>query len=107
MAFIDRLGYKYFIMTFSEIVNEVQGDKEKAGELLVKIAKEQKRTLKEIKEAESQLKKVNSLYNSTMGEIENIRKHIKIPEIFNIVKDKQIYLFKDNQVEITNIDWLL
>ena len=94
-------------MTYSEIVDELQGDKEKAGEFLVKVAIEQQKTLKNIKSIEAQLEKANRHYNSTMKEIELVCKHIEMPNTFHIVKDKKYYLFNKNQTTITNIDWEL
>jgi hypothetical protein len=94
-------------MTYSEIVDELQGDKEKAGEFLVKVAIEQQKTLENIKKIEMQLEKANGHYNSTMNEIELVCKHIEIPTTFHIVKDKKYYLFNKNETTITNIDWEL
>ena len=94
-------------MTYSEIVDELQGDKEKAGEFLVKVAIEQQKILKNIENIEAQLEKANRHYSSTMNEIELVCKHIEMPTTFHIVKDKKYYLFNKNQTTITNIDWEL
>ena len=94
-------------MTYSEIDSYLQGDKQKAGELLVKIALEQKESLQIIKRLEDQLERANAKYNSTMREIELVCKHMQIPTTFHILKNKKYYSFDKNQISITNIDWEL
>jgi translation initiation factor IF-2 len=95
-------------MTFSEVVNYIQGDVKKGAELLVKMANEQEAALQRIKKAEEELQKANDNYSASMVSIENVCKHLKISPHFHIKKDKKYYHFTpEHHVHISNIDWEL
>lgn len=93
-------------MTFSEIVNELQGDKEKGIKMLITFAKEQKQSLKEIREAEKVVKVANGRYNSTMASIENVCKHLELSPHFLIREGKKCYqITPEFQAHISIVDY--
>lgn len=95
-------------MTFSEIVNTIQNDTDKAAELLVVFANEQQIALADIKLKEEQLQKSNDYYSATMKNIEMVCKHVKKYPHFSITKNNKFYHFTPEfQVVISDIDWKL
>lgn len=96
------------MISYSEVVNEIQGDEMKAVNRLMEIAIEQQRRLKEIKRLTAQLERENRDYNTRMSTMGHICKHIKKEPPFLIVQDGKAYQFSDTyQVHISDIDYLL
>lgn len=95
-------------MTYSEIVNKIQNDTDKAADLLVDIAIDQQNELDNIKTLEAELQKANNRFSATMKEIEMVCKHVKKQPHFHITKDKKYYHFNTQyQVRVSDIDWEL
>jgi len=95
-------------MTFSEIVDLIQGDPDKGAELLIRIAKSQNAALTRLKEAEKEIQKANESYKATMVAIENVCIHLKKDPHFHITKDKKYYHFTPEfKAFISDIDWEL
>lgn len=93
-------------MSYSEIVNEIQGDKDKGINMLVHLSREQKEALKEIKRCEQLLQQANQHYNSTMHSIKLVCKHLELEPHFIIRRDKSIYqITPDFQAHISLIDY--
>lgn len=93
-------------MTFSEIVNELQGDKDKGVKMLINLSEEQKQALQEIREAEKMVQKANNKYSSTMNSIENICKHLEVEPHFIIRQGKKIYqITPEFQAHISTVDY--
>ena len=100
-------------MTYSEIVNELQGDKEKGVKMLISFANEQNQALKEIKEAEKEIKEAEKAaeraymkYNSTMASIDNVCKHLKLQPNFLIREQKKCYqITPEFQAHISVVDY--
>ncbi len=95
-------------MSYSEIVDKIQGDVEVGANYLIEVAEMQKKALAEIKEAEKKVQDANDLYKGTMREIELVCKHLGKSPHFRITKDKKYYHFnKEYQVRIDDITWEL
>lgn len=95
-------------MSYSEVVNEFQGDEMKGIKRLMEIAEAQQNCLRKIKELNSQLESENQDYNNRMSNMEHICKHIKKEPPFMIVQDGKAYQFSDTyQVRVSDVDYLL
>lgn len=93
-------------MSFSEIVNELQGDKDKGVKMLVSLSEEQKQALEEIREAERLVEKANQKYNSTMNSIKFVCQHLKVEPHFIIREGKKIYqITPEFQAHISIVDY--
>ena len=93
-------------MSFSEIVNELQGDKDKGIKMLISFAEEQKEALEQITEAEQALERANAKYNSTMACIKNVCQHLELRPHFVIREKKKCYqITPEFQAHINDVDY--
>jgi hypothetical protein len=100
------LANRFLIMSFSEIVNELQGDKDKGVKMLVNLSEEQKQALQEIREAERLVEKANQKYNSTMNSIKLVCQHLRLEPHFIIREGKKIYqITPEFQAHISLVDY--
>ena len=103
---IGSVSKSFLIMSFSEIVNELQGDKNKGVKMLVSLSEEQKQALEEIKDAERLVEKANQKYNSTMNSIKLVCQHLKVEPHFIIREGKKIYqITPEFQAHISIVDY--
>jgi hypothetical protein len=93
-------------MSFSEIVNKIDGDKNEAVKMLINIAHIQQKNLEEIKKLERFLTEANHKYNKSMEDIQHVCKHIGIELPVIIGCKKKLYqISKTFQVDINEIDF--
>lgn len=78
-------------MTFSEIVDKIQGDKRKGAELLIFLSREQIKAKKEVDKLEIAMNKAQNSYQSTVVGIERIFKHLKLKTPFLVKKEDAYY----------------
>lgn len=96
------------ITTFSEVVDEIQGDEMKAMGFLTDVAEEQRQRAFEIRRLNDQLNAENAHYNARMKTIEHVCKHIKKEPPFTIIQDGKIYQVNDTyQIHISTVDFQL
>lgn len=94
------------LLSIEEIVNELQGDKDKGIKMLISLSEEQKQVLQEIREAEKNLQKANNKYSSTMNSIKNVCKHLEVEPHFIIRKGKRIYQITPQfEAHISTVDY--
>ena len=93
-------------MSYSEIINQLQGDKDKGVKMLIDLSEEQKQALEEIREAERLVQKANQKYRSTMNNIKFVCQHLKVEPHFIIRKDNKIYqITPEFQAHISIVDY--
>lgn len=93
-------------MSFSEIVNQLQGDKDKGVKMLVSLSEEQKQALKQIREAERLIEEANQKYHSTIKKIKFVCHHLKFKPHFIIREGKKIYqITPEFQAHISIVDY--
>ncbi len=95
-------------MTYSEIVDLVQGDTEKGAELLIRIAEAQKAALLKKEQAEIDAREARQTYAQTKEVVKNVCKHLNVKPHFYLTKDGKYYHFTPEfQAFIEDIDWEL
>jgi len=95
-------------MSFSDVVNEIQGNEYKAMLRITEIADEQQKCLKEIELLNEKLEKANGTYNALMKNIEHVCAHIKKMPPMVIVKEKNVYRVSETfQIQVSKIDHVL
>lgn len=95
-------------MSYSEVVNDLQGDEMKAIKRLIENAEAQQKCLHKIKELNIQIDIENQAYNNKMTNMEHICEHIKKYPPFIIVHDDKVYQFSDTyEVNVSDIDYLI
>ena len=94
-------------MSYSEVVSEIQGNKEKAIKRIIKIANEQEDSFHSIKELQKQIDVIQSSINIRKKELQDISDHIMHHPPFRIVEKDLIYfLNNDFSIEIKQADYL-
>lgn len=95
-------------MSYSDVVKEMQGDKEKAIKRIIEIANAQEDSFNSINELHKQIDTIQSIINIRKQELKHITSHIKQYPPFKIVEKDFIYfLNNDFSVEIQQADYLL
>ncbi|MBK6546421.1 MAG: hypothetical protein IPG12_14285 [Saprospiraceae bacterium] len=80
-------------MSYSEVVNEIQGDELKAIKLLAELADDNNCSLQKITELSSLLKSEMENYYNREVKIIQICQHIKLKPPFQIINNKLLYEF--------------
>jgi pantothenate kinase len=95
-------------MSYSEVVNELQGDEMKGIRMLMSRIESQKITLQKIHTLNEQLQCENQAYNARMQEMKDICQHLKKQPPFIIVENGKVYQVNhDYQVQVSDADYLL
>lgn len=87
-------------LSFSKIVDIVQGDKKVASNLLFQLSSSLIDINLEIENAEKQLSRLNNIKNGILSVPEKISSHLKIQLPFTVVRDKMLIKVSKDNLEV-------